>query len=102
MKTNMDRGSLVENAVAKNDTPLLNKLLKVEQYDVKCLEGALTRAVTDKNVEVIQHLLKHFWSWDVDKALWVVFSAAAEAGRDKFTRLATSIKLRHRSHTTTK
>ena len=101
MKTNMKRGSkhssLVENAVAKNDTHLLKKLLNEELLDVKHLEGALTRAATDNNVDVVQLLLDHSLPWEETKALWVVFSAAAKAGRDKFMRFAVAIKLCDRS-----
>ena len=48
-------------------------------------------------MDVVQLLLDHFPSNDLDEALWVVFSAAAKAGIDEFMTLTAAIKLRDRS-----
>ena len=42
---------------------------------------------------VVQLLLDHVESRDVNDVLWLMFSVAAEAGRDKFMRFAVGLKL---------
>ena len=85
---------LLDKAVANNDIRSLKQLLKVERYDFKYLKGVLTKAVEFNHVDVVQLLLDHVESRDVTDALWAVFSAAVEAGRNEFMRLTDAIKLR--------
>ena len=81
----------------KKDTSLVRNLLKAEKYKFRFLEASLTQAAAAGNVDVVQLLLDHVNSGDVTAALWVVFSAAAKAGKDEFMRLTDAIKLRDTS-----
>ena len=63
IRVNMDRESndpsLLENAVAKNDTLSLKSLLEGEIYKLGYLKAALVKAVEANNVDVVQLLLDH-------------------------------------------
>ena len=86
---------LLEDAVAKNDIRSMKKLLAAaKRCDMKCIKRALTRAVEANNVDAVQLLLDHVNLLHITDALWTVFSAAAEAGRNALMIVTAAIKLR--------
>ena len=89
---------LLEDAVAKNDIRSMKKLLATaKRCDMKCIKRALTRAVEANNVDAVQLLLDQVNLLHITDALWAVFSAAAEAGKDDFIGLTAALKLRDTS-----
>ena len=97
MNSKSKHSSLLEKAVANNDTRSLKQLLKAERYDFKNSKEVLTKAVEANNVDAVQLLLDRVVSLELLDALWVVFREAAKAGRDEFLRLTETVKLRDRS-----